>query len=253
MPGISRRQLLGGIGGGAGALAAASLTPIRFEAEAASATPSTQHQWVVVIDMRRCDGCAKCTVACQANHHLPKTHEWIRVDKVTSKSGQEFYMPVPCMQCENAPCIKVCPVGASFKNAEGVNLVDQSKCIGCRMCMAACPYGARYFNDKTPPKFDNPFGAPTPEYPVPQIKGTVGKCMFCVHETAQGKLPACVEACEMLALYIGDFVTDAATNGKETVRLSKFLKDNDAWRFKEELHTGPRVYYISGHGQDLGY
>ncbi len=252
MPHISRRQLLGGIGGSAGALAAAALTPIHFDAEAAT-TPSTKHQWAMVIDMRRCDGCGKCTEGCQEAHHLPKSFEWIRVDTLTTKSGQEFYMPVPCMQCENAPCIRVCPVGASFKNAEGVNLVDQDKCIGCRMCMAACPYGARYFNDKQPPAFNNPFGHPTPEYPVPQQKGTVGKCMLCVHQTAQGKLPACVEACGMYALYIGDLITDVATNGRDTVRLSQFLKENDAFRFKEELHTGPRVYYIAGHGQDLGF
>lgn len=253
MPGISRRQLLGGIGGGAGALAASALSPIHFDADAASATPSTKHQWAMVIDMRRCDGCGKCTEGCQEAHHLPKSFEWVRVETLKTKSGQEFYMPIPCMQCENAPCIRVCPVGASFKNAEGVNLVDQSKCIGCRMCMAACPYGARYFNDKQPPAFNNPFGKPTPEYPVPQQKGTVGKCMLCVHQTSEGKLPACVEACGMYALYIGDFITDVATNGRETVRLSQFLKDNDAFRYKEELHTGPRVYYIAGHGQDLGF
>lgn len=252
---ISRRRLLGGIGGSAGALAAASLTPIRFEADAASATPSTKHQWVMVIDMRRCDGCGTCTEGCQAAHHLPKDHEWIKVTKKTTKSGQEFYMPRLCMQCENAPCLRVCPVAATFKDPEGVNLIDQDRCIGCRMCMAACPYGARYFNDAEPPAFNNPFGRPTPQFPVPQQKGTVGKCMFCVHRTMAetGALPACVEACQMYALYIGDLITDIATNGRETVRLSQFLKDNDAWRYKEELHTGPRVYYVTGHGQDLGF
>jgi len=86
---------------------------------------------------------------------------------------------------------------------------------------------------------------------VPQQKGTVGKCMFCVHRTVDGQLPACVEACGMQAIYLGDLVEDVATNGHETVRLSQFIKDNDAFRYKEDLATGPRVYYIAGHGQLL--
>jgi len=253
MASLSRRKLLGGLGTGAGAIAAAGLAPIRFEAEAAP-VPAKKRQWAMVIDMRRCDGCKECTVACQEAHHLPKSFEWIKVHKLQNRRGQEFFMPQPCMQCENPPCLRVCPVAATFRDAEGIVLVDQDRCIGCRMCMAACPYGARYFNDVEPPAFANPFGRPpTPQFPVPQQKGTVGKCMLCVHFTGEGKLPACVEACAMYALYIGDLVADVATNGKETVRLSKFLNDNDAFRYKEELNTGPHVYYIAGHGQDLGY
>ncbi len=248
---ISRRRLLGGLGSGAGTLAAASLVPIHFDADAAA--PAAAHQWAMVIDLRRCDGCAKCTEACQVTHHLPKSFEWIKVHKRKSTRGQEFFMPQPCMQCENPPCLRVCPVGATFRDGEGVVLVDQDICIGCRMCMAACPYGARYFNDAEPPAYTNPFGRPTPQFPVPQQKGTVGKCMLCVHFTGTGKLPACVEACGMYALYIGDLVADIATNGRETVRLSTFLNDNDAFRYKEELNTGPHVYYIAGHGQDLGF
>ncbi|TMG41131.1 MAG: 4Fe-4S dicluster domain-containing protein [Chloroflexi bacterium] len=138
---------------------------------------------------------------------------------------------------------------ATFQTGEGVVLVDQDRCIGCRMCMAACPYGARYFNYNEPPGHQHPFQHPTPEHPVPQQKGTVGKCMFCVHRTEDGKLPACVDACGMGALYIGDLVEDVATNGQQTVRLSQFIRENDAFRYKEELGTGPRVYYIAGHGQ----
>ena len=120
-------------------------------------------------------------------------------------------------------------------NDEGVVLVDQSTCIGCRMCMAACPYEARYFNwddsPQPPPEFNNPM----PEFPVPQKKGTVGKCILCVHYQSEGRLPACVEGCSMGALYIADLATDLATNGQETVKLSTFLRENDAIRFKEEL------------------
>jgi dimethyl sulfoxide reductase iron-sulfur subunit len=238
------------VAGGVG-LAAVPLVPIAFP-EARAATPSKkERQWAMVIDLRRCDGCKKCTEACQTEHELPKSFEWINVFEVTDKQGRQYFMPRPCMQCENAPCLRVCPVAATFRADDGVVLVDQDRCIGCRMCMAACPYGARTFNYSDPPKPAHPFQKPTPEHPVPQIKGTVGKCMFCVHRTEDGKLPACVEACGMQALWIGDLVEDVATNGTETVRLSRFIKDNDAFRYKDELGTGPRVYYIAGHGQQL--
>ncbi len=93
-----------------------------------------------------------------------------------------------------------------------------------------------------------------PEFPVPQQKGTVGKCILCVHNTDVGKLPSCVDACDMGALYIADLEADVAVNGlNETVKLSKFLRDNDAIRYKEELGTGPRVYYIPGHSQDVTF
>ncbi|MDE3113376.1 MAG: 4Fe-4S dicluster domain-containing protein [Chloroflexota bacterium] len=251
---ITRRKVLGGSVAAAGAIAAVFM-PIGQRPSTASADDKTtkKRHWVMAIDMRRCDGCRKCTEACQTAHKLPKTFEWIKVNEVVTKVGTRYFMPVPCQQCENAPCLRVCPVGATFKAADGVILVDQDRCIGCRMCMAACPFGRRYFNDSDPPTFQNPFGHPTPEYPVPQQKGTVGKCMFCVHQTEQGKLPACVEVCSMLALYIGDAIADVATNGKDTVRLSEFLRNNDAWRYKEELNTGPNVYYITGHGQDLEF
>jgi len=245
---LSRREMLGVLGGiGTGALAA-GFAPIAFP-EADAAEPGPKRQWAMVIDLRKCDGCKKCTEACQAEHELPASFEWIKVFQVKDAQGNEYNMPRPCFQCENAPCLRVCPVAATFQTGEGVVLVDQDRCIGCRMCMAACPYGARYFNYNEPPGHKHPFQHPTPEHPVPQQKGTVGKCMFCVHRTEDGKLPACVDACGMGALYIGDLVEDVATNGQETVRLSQFIRENDAFRYKEELGTGPRVYYIAGHGQ----
>ena len=157
------------------------------------------------------------------------------------------------MHCENPPCEKVCPVNATFKNDQGVVLVDQKTCIGCRMCMAACPYEARYFNWSEPPAAPPEFHDPMPEFPVPQRQGTVGKCILCVHYEKTGQLPACVEGCPMGALYIADLEADVATNGGETVKLSAFLKENDAIRFREELGTRPRVYYILGHGQDYTF
>ncbi|MHB1415536.1 MAG: 4Fe-4S dicluster domain-containing protein, partial [Chloroflexota bacterium] len=125
--------------------------------------------------------------------------------------------------------------------------------FGCRTCMAACPYEARYFNWSDPLPTPASLQQPMPEFPVPQQRGTVGKCILCVHNTQVGKLPACVEACSMEALYIGDMVNDAATNGRETFRLSALLRDNDAIRYRENLGTRPRVWYILGHGQNLDF
>jgi dimethyl sulfoxide reductase iron-sulfur subunit len=221
--------------------------------EAPPAEASGERQWAFVIDLRLCDGCDKCTEACQKDHFLAPDQKWIDVYRMTSSSGQPFFMPRLCMHCENPPCEKVCPVGATFMNQEGVVLVDQKTCIGCRMCMAACPYDARYFNWDESPPVPEEYSQPMPEFPVPQRQGTVGKCVLCVHYSESGQLPACVEACSMGALYIADLRADVATNGNETVKLSTFLNDNDAIRLKEELGTRPRVFYILGHGQNYHY
>ena len=256
---VSRRQVIKGLGG-AGALALAEgvgLTVLRppapREAQAAEQKKKGEHQWAFVIDLRRCEGCNDCTTACQTTHFLPKDQEWIKVYEVENHEGGRFFMPRLCMQCENAPCLKVCPVAATFKNPEGVILVDQDRCIGCRICMAACPYNARYFNFHEPPKPPPGYDNPMPEFPVPQKRGTVGKCVACVHFTDKGKLPACVEACRMDAIYIADLNSQVMTNRSgETYEVSRYLRDNDAFRYKEELNTSPRVWYVSGHGQKLG-
>lgn len=260
--GLSRRRFIGslaalGLGGAAASTGLFSWQHLK-EARAEGARPAVpaetaERQWGMVIDLRRCDGCGKCTKACQAMHHLNEDEEWIHVYEMKTAGGQEFYMPRLCMMCQDAPCLKVCPVGATFMAEDGVVLVDQDACIGCRMCMAACPYEARTFNWSEPDQSPGLGGPPRPEYPVPQQKGTVGKCVLCVHNLRYGKLPACVEACSMEALYVADFNADLATNGVETVKLSQMLKENDAFRYKEELGTEPRVYYIAGHGQDLDW
>jgi molybdopterin-containing oxidoreductase family iron-sulfur binding subunit len=220
---------------------------------AAPSVPLSKRRWAFVVDLRLCDGCDKCTEACQKTHYLTPDQRWIDVYRMTSSSGQAYAMPRLCMHCENPPCEKVCPVGATYQNDEGIVLVDQKICIGCRMCMAACPYEARYFNWNEPPATPPELTQPMPEFPVPQKRGTVGKCILCVHYQETGQLPACVEGCPMGALYIGDLEADIATNGEETVKLSSFLRENDAIRYKEELGTRPRVFYILGHGQDYTY
>lgn len=99
-----------------------------------------KHQWVMVFDLRRCDGCGKCTEACNKMHYLHDDQPWIPVFKMKSSGGQEYFLPRPCMMCEDPPCTKVCPVTATYRVEDGVTVVDQDKCIGCRMCLAACPY-----------------------------------------------------------------------------------------------------------------
>jgi len=258
--GVSRRLLLSRLaklGIATTAVAAGGLELVSYRDEAHSATKTTagakaKHAWCMVIDLRYCDGCESCTLACQERHQLTKDQTWLKVYTMTDAEGGTFHMPRLCMMCENPPCTYVCPVGATFRNAEGVTLVDQNVCIGCRACMAACPYEARYFNWSDPPQAKRLPMPPTPEFPVPQAKGTVGKCVLCVDRLTHGELPGCVAGCPMGVIYVGDLVTDVAVNGLgTTVRLSQFLKDNDAVRFKEELGTSPRVYYILGHGQSI--
>jgi molybdopterin-containing oxidoreductase family iron-sulfur binding subunit len=228
-------------------------TPAAPHSDVPTDETSIPRRWAFVVDMRLCDGCDECTAACQKTHFLAADQKWINVYRMTSAAGQDYFMPRLCMHCENPPCEKVCPVGATFQNEQGVVLVDQKICIGCRMCMAACPYEARYFNWSAPPEVPAELDDPMPEFPVPQIQGTVGKCILCVHYERTGQLPACVEACQMGALFIADLDADVATNGSDTVKLSAFLRENDAIRFREELGTEPRLYYILGHGQDFTY
>jgi dimethyl sulfoxide reductase iron-sulfur subunit len=121
------------------------------------------------------------------------------------------------------------------------------------MCMAACPYQRRFFNwgaPELPP--EAAFAEYSPEYPVPAKKGTVIKCMFCAHFLRNGRLPYCVAGCPMKALYMGDLNQDIATNGTDQVQLSRFLDERNAHRYKEELGTQPRVWYLPGHGEAFG-
>ena len=242
-----------GIGGLAGRTWNMERVPVSDDLVTAAQVDLGEHQWAFIIDLRRCDGCGKCTTGCQEMHHLPDDQAWIKVYEVTDASGGSYSMPVLCQMCERAPCVQVCPVGATYHEADGVVLIDQNVCIGCRMCMAACPYGVRVFNWRPPETVPPGAASTSPLFTVPQRQGTVGKCDNCAHALREGKFPACVTSCSMEAIYVGDFVNDVATNGRDTVVLSTFLRENDAYRYKDELGTETRVYYIGGHGQDLEY
>ena len=253
---FGRRGLLRGAALGGAGLAAGSLAKLFGASTPASATTTAPtkaaHQWAMVIDLRSCNGCKLCTSACQAAHYLHKDQTWIDVFSMRNAAGESYFMPRPCMMCEDPPCVPVCPVKANFRTDEGLTLVRQDRCIGTRICMNACPYQARYFNWSAPrPAPRQPFPQ-EPAWPVPQVEGTVGKCVYCAAMLPAGKLPECISHCPMGVLYLGDLETDVAVNGLgNTIKLSTFLADNDAVTFKESYGTHPRVFYIPGHGQDL--
>jgi len=141
-------------------------------------------------------------------------------------------------------CVSVCPVGATYKRPDGIVLVDNQRCIGCKFCMTGCPYSARVFNWKDP-EVEVPEGhVYDPETNIPAVEGTVGKCVFCADKLRMGELPRCVTACPMGVLYFGDLLEDTVTNGVETVRFSKLMADRAGYRYKEDLGTLPSVYYL---------
>lgn len=203
-------------------------------------------KWVMVVDLSRCDGCRKCTGACQQMHCTPPNREWIRVFTMQdAKETSPYFFPKACFHCDNPPCTKVCPVGATFKRQDGIVLIDNERCIGCRFCIAACPYSSRYFNwgrPETPAKATQAY---SPETGFPRRVGTVEKCDFCAEMLAAGQLPHCASACAKGVIYFGDQLEDAVTNGKgETEQLSKLLRDRAGYRFMEDLGTEPRAYYL---------
>jgi molybdopterin-containing oxidoreductase family iron-sulfur binding subunit len=202
-------------------------------------------KWVMVLDLSRCDGCGKCTEACGKMHFIPPDRQWIPVLVMReSRKTAPYYFPRPCFHCDQPPCTKVCPVNATYKTQDGTVLVDNERCIGCRFCIAACPYGVRVFNWGKPPAVNSERGY-NPQWGYPRQMGTVEKCDFCPDHGAAGELPACSSGCPMGVIYYGDENEDAVTNSfGETVRLSKFLKDKSAYRFLEDLGTEPRVYYL---------
>ncbi len=205
-------------------------------------------RWVMVIDLAKCRNARKCMQACQGAHDLkPEQHHINVLQMQDNENTAPYFMPKPCQHCDNPPCVSVCPVDATFKRQDGIVLIDNERCIGCRFCVAACPYSARIFH-WTEPKIsdDNIDKKYDVELNVPQKKGTISKCLFSADQLRIGELPYCVSACPNGVYYFGDQNEDAVTNGttKETVQLSALLSDNAGYRLMEELGTKPRVYYL---------
>jgi len=216
----------------------------------ASSAEVGAHQWAMVIDQDKCTGCGYCTLSCQAHNDVPPEISWCKVIQVEDVGGKNVFISRPCMQCGKAPCVDVCPVKASYYRNDGIVMMDYDRCIGCRYCEAACPYGARAFNWKA---FTGPNPA-VPEWGQPEVKrrgrGVVEKCAFCYQRIDRGlelgmtpgvdadATPACVVACPVGARVFGD-LKDHGSN------VSKLLRERVSFQLRDDLGTSPRVYYLS--------
>jgi molybdopterin-containing oxidoreductase family iron-sulfur binding subunit len=212
------------------------------------------------LDLSRCIGCRRCAKACvkENNSSRDPQIEWIRVLRMDQEAGVDitradpyydpaqvpeeghFYMPVQCHQCRNAPCTKVCPVGATWQEPDGIVVVDYNWCIGCRYCMAACPYGARRFNwgePSIPPAELNPETHYLGNRPRP--KGVVEKCTFCIQRVRKGLYPACVEICPTGSRKFGNLADPSS-------EIRYILEHKRVFIFKEELNTRPKFFYFYG-------
>jgi molybdopterin-containing oxidoreductase family iron-sulfur binding subunit len=206
-----------------------------------------EKQLGMTIDTKRCIGCSTCAVACKSENNLPDGNWWNRVNTVggevpDSPSGiypnlkMEFFT-LACQHCENPACTRVCPVGATYKREEdGVVIQDYGKCIGCRMCVAACPYtGVRSFNWEEP-RYSIEVAVGDADAPAHQ-KHVVEKCTLCAHRLARNDKPACVTVCPAQARTFGDF---ADPNSE----VSKKLTSRQYKQIKPEEGTNPSVYYL---------
>lgn len=211
-------------------------------------------EWTMVIDLSKCDGCTdvdtpRCTTACIEGHYTPDDHEYIKVFEMTDGlTDNEHFFPRPCQQCINPPCVHVCPVSAAWqRDGDRLTLIDHSRCIGCRLCMAACPYEVRFFHFEENPKAND---IPDDEYEdqmpfsLVKDKGITAKCEFCGLQFL-GQLPHCVSACDEGALYFGDIHENIVTNSKgESQIFDQLLEERAGFRWKEEEGTHPRVFYL---------
>jgi len=221
------------------------------------APENPRHKWVMVIDQSKCVGCDLCLAACHAYNDTPPNISWSRVEEVAPTStGKRVFRPIPCQHCQDAPCVDICPVGATYHRHDGLVMMDYDKCIGCRYCQLSCPYGVRHFNweEFSGPNPDVP-AAGTPEIPR-RPRGVVEKCSFCVHRIDRGlaagltpgidpdATPACVVACTYGARLFGDL------NDPDSPVSVALRNHPEAYRLREELGTDTRVYYIPAETQE---
>jgi len=217
-------------------------------------------KFAYALDLSRCVGCRRCVYGCVDENNQsrdPQVH-WIRVLEMDKERGIDFghanayyeadlvprpghfYVPVACQQCENPPCVKSCPTGATWREEDGIVVVDYDWCIGCRCCMAACPYGARHFNwadAEIPAEELNPKMHYLGNRPRP--KGVVEKCTFCVQRVRSGLYPKCVEVCPVGARKFGD-LNDPGSE------IRYILETKRVFVLKAELNTRPRFFYFYG-------
>jgi molybdopterin-containing oxidoreductase family iron-sulfur binding subunit len=197
----------------------------------------------MVIDLRRCIGCNACTVACKQQYGNPPGifYSHVGITEVGKyPNARQVPLPVLCNHCDNPPCVDVCPTGASQKQSNGMVLIDDDKCIGCRYCMVACPYNVRQFIGSEPKGYYPDKGGlttyETVAYAQHQV-GTVEKCSFCATRVAAGQLPACVLTCVGQARFFGDL-------DDPNSEVSQLIVKFDAKPLNPEAGTKPNVFYI---------
>jgi Fe-S-cluster-containing dehydrogenase component len=230
----------------------------------AMAKPVEERSWIMVIDTRKCVGCHACTIACVAENNLPPGVVYrpvIEEEFGEYPNVQRRFTPRPCMQCDEPPCVPVCPVNATWKRVDGIVAIDYDRCIGCRYCLTACPYGARtsdfgesYIAEVAEGSDDLEtvvFGAqapwmeqPTHEYGKSWVRGdhaspegTARKCHFCLHRLEVGQLPKCATSCIGRATYFGD------ANDPDSL-VSELITQHNVQTLLPHMGTKPRVYYI---------
>ncbi len=236
-------------------------------------------RWAMVIDLDKCVACQACSIACRMENNTPtsppdqaemgRTFRWNDVYPLESESEGEyphvkvFYLTIPCQHCDNPPCVKVCPVQATYQGEDGIVHQNYARCIGCRLCTVACPYTVRQFNWFRPhwvPPLEQHLSPDRVESrghlegPAVREKGIVEKCTFCIHrlKKAQEKaaaenrpfrsdeyVPACVQTCIGRARFFGDLEDPHST-------VSILAATQRAFRLQEELGTHPKVVYLRG-------
>jgi Fe-S-cluster-containing dehydrogenase component len=221
--------------------------PVKY----ASEWPAGEEKWAMVIDVKACVGCRKCVYACVEENNIGRDSGFTYIQVLEMEPGaidletsnaryeeggspEKWYLPVQCMHCAKPTCVYGCPVKATWKEPDGIVVIDYDKCIACRNCMITCPYFARHFNWVEP---EIPEAEVNPRVPYKQKAGVVEKCTFCVQRTRNGKTTACTEACPVGARKFGNLAdpkSDVAT----------LLRTRRAWRLKEELGTGPMIWYV---------
>lgn len=235
----------------------------QFETKVSVTAPPAQDNVLFgyALDIGKCIGCRRCVYACveENNQSRDPRVEWIKVyemdkgrwlqfdenadpyyDRETVPQADKFYLPVACQQCEDPPCVNVCPTEATWKEPDGIVVIDYNWCIGCRYCMAACPYEARRFNWHEPSLPKEQLNADTHYLGNrPRGKGVVEKCTFCIQRTRNGRYPACVEVCPAGARKFGNLL-----DPKSEVR--QVLKYKHVFVLKSELNTNPKFYYYYG-------
>lgn len=246
---VTRKEFLGL--GCAALMGSAIATASSGGSYAPSTATGKSRRWGMVIDTRACaaqPACNACGLACHDVHNVPKIPDprieikWIWKEPpeevLPARSANEAPaaaggLPVLCNHCASPPCVRVCPTQATWKRDDGIVMMDYHRCIGCRYCMVACPYGARSFNFEDPRPHIEEIN---PDYPT-RTAGVVEKCDFCAERLARNEQPACVEACPVNAILFGDLNDEASP-------VRKALRERVAMQRKPELGTGPAVFYL---------